>query len=282
MINQISEQTFLREISEILTRIHPDILSDPLPKDANCAQNYAYTAQFALEHRFRNTAIALPLVQYALRHAAELPDSRFGEEAQHLAYLNHCLFIAKMLIDMHPAITAVEQDIMLAAAICHVLPENIWIPDLEEALTQRCQLDPDVARIIRIIFWASNDSGAGQLSYYDRVQEDKLAMLIQMVDRGHLLELLYTFSRQTAQSYISETRTFFFRMSIYAKDHYPELIPPIEVLTDKIRCTLDVSEILLSRYAEREAEMIQEILDIQEDNANIRRNIAILRETDAT
>lgn len=280
MDKQISEEMFRRRTAEAVKRIHPAILSEFSDTDPVCAENYRYVERYALENRLHNTAVALPLVHHALRRAAQLPDSRFGSAETHLAYLRHALRVTRILIDLRAPLRPEEEDRMLAAALCHVLPENIRIRDLEQALTRQCQLDPEVCKLVSLIFWESNEAGAGELSFYNRIQEHKLALLITLADRSNLLEQLSGLSRQTARKYMDETRQFFFRMSFYARENHYDLISPVEVLMDKIRCLLDVSEILLSRYEKRETELIQEILDIREENSNIRRSIQILREED--
>lgn len=237
---------------------------------------YESIAAYAAEKGLVYTAAALPLVYDLLGRAADHPSSRFCSAAKHIAYRAHAMAVCHMLIDLHVPVSAEEEDILLASALCHVLPENIRMENLEEELSLKEHLHPDVCRTVRLIFWDDNNSGAGQEAFYDRIRDNKLALMIKLADRGNLVEQLYGISGWTARSYIHETRSFFFPMCIYAKEHYPDLLAPVSVLMEKMRSLTEVAEILLSRYERREADLSQEILELQEENATLRSLIQSL------
>lgn len=238
---------------------------------------YESIAAYAAERKLTNTAAALSLVYDLLGRAAEHPASRFRNARTHIAYRAHAMAVCHMLIDLHVPVSAEEEDILLASALCHVLPENIQMEDLEKELSLKEHLSADVCRTVRMIFWDNNNSGAEEKAFYDRIRENKLALMIKLADRGNLVEQLYGISNWTARNYIHETRSFFFPMCIYAKEHYPDLQAPVSVLMEKMRCLTEVAEILLSRYERREAELSQEILELQEENATLRSLIRSLK-----
>lgn len=231
---------------------------------------YAFVETHAQTQQLRSTALALALMRWTMSGAAENPDSRFQNPAAHMGYFRHALSVCRMLIDLHIPLNHEEEDILLAASICHILPECIRTPDLAAVLTDSFRLSPEVAGVVTCIFWEDNENSAQQRSYYERVQKNRLALLIKLTDRGNLVEQLYSISGWRARKYIHETRSFFFPMCIYAKEWYPDLIAPVSVMMEKIRCITEAAEILLSRYELREEALIQEILELQEENATIR------------
>lgn len=231
---------------------------------------YAFVEAYAQAQQLRSTALSLALMRWTMAQGAENPDSRFRNPAAHIGYFRHALAVCRMLIDLHIPLNQDEEDILLAAAICHVLPESIRTPDLSAVLTDSFRLNPEVAKVVDCIFWEDNENSTQQRSYYERIQQNRLALLIKLADRGNLVEQLSGVSGWRARRYIQETRTYFFPMCIYAKEWYPELIAPVSVMMEKIRCIIEAAEILLSRYEARENALVQEILELQEENATIR------------
>lgn len=268
---------FQVQTEALLNRIDPQILREEISEQD--AALYAYEANYAAQRELKNTAIALPLVRYLTAHAAESEASRFHVAAAHAAYFRHAMMVTQMLIDLHIPLPPEEEDWLLSAAICHILPENIEMPHLEEDLLH-WQLAPETAQIVRTVFWEDNSSGSKQRSYYDRIQTNKLALMLKLADRSNLVEQLYGISGWTARSHIQETKAFFFPMCVYAKEWYPELIAPISVMMEKMRCLMEVAEILLSRYEAREASLSHEILELQEENATLRGFIHALTGAD--
>lgn len=234
---------------------------------------YGIVAQYAQERGLKNTQAALPLARSLMLTAASHPHSLFRNERTHLAYFRHCLSVCHILIDLQPSVSPQEEDILLAAAVCHVLPENIRFLDLDAVLAD---LDPQVRSTVRLIFREGDGVEGQERAFYEAIQKDKLALLIKLADRGNLVEQLYTITSARSHRYMYETRTYFLPMCLYAKEQYPELIPTVSVLMEKMRCLLEVSEILLNRYEAVEAELVTEILALKEENAALRRNIRAL------
>lgn len=264
-----AQELFQQTVNETLQDIQPAILAEN-PEGIGDPQLFDYIAAYAAQRELVNTAIALPLVRYVIAHAAEDPNSRFGASAAHGAYFQHSMTVCRMLIDLHITLPQEDEDILLASAICHILPENITIPDLQERITEQYRLDARIAQIVSTLFWKDNSTAAHQQAYYDRVQKNKLALLVKLADRGNLVQQLYDIDGATARSHIQQTRRFFLPMCIYAKEWYPELIAPVSVMLEKMRCLMEVADILLSRYEVRETALMQEILELQEENATIR------------
>lgn len=276
MEKHISGKAFPDEIKQILRRIGAEVHPES-EMDGVSGELYRYAEAYAMEKQLRNTAVALPVIRSRMVHAAEETASRFRNQNSHLAYYQHALSVCRMLIDLQMPIPAWEEDILLASTICHILPENIQLTDLSQELTVRYCLDPAVAETVGLIFWGDNEANSKQEQYYERVQQNKLALLMKLADRGNLVEQLYGISSWSARSYIHETRTYFLPMCIYAKEHYPALIGPVGVMMEKMRTLSDAAEILLSRYEVREAELTQQILTLREENATLKSLIGALQ-----
>lgn len=268
----MNTENFREEIRNDLQRIGiPEVTAPAENADYRCIQDYAE------EKQLRNTALALVLVQYLMTRDGDKITVRSNDAATHMAYFRHALSVCRMLIDLHVPVPPEDEDIMLSAALCHVLPENFRFPDIRDALTRQYCLNPAVAEILLLIYRDDDGSDAQRKAYYARVRSNRLAIMIRLADRGNLVEQLYGLSNLSARSYIYETRNYFFPMCIYAKDHYPELIPPVDVMMEKMRCLVEAAEILLGRFESREAELTQQILTMQEENATLKRMIRTLR-----
>lgn len=233
-------------------------------------ENYRYIRSYAESRNLGCTAAALPAVQNIMANAADLPQSRFHSAHVHIGYFQHALAVCRMLIDLRLPLERREEDILLSAAICHVLPETICYNDLEGEIGAVVLLHPEIYSIVRLLFREDNLSDAQQKLFFESVRRNKLALLIKLADRGNLVQQLYGVSSWSARQYIYETKTYFFPMCIYAKEHYPELLAPVSVLMEKMRCLIQVGEILLSRYEATETALSQEILHLQEENATLK------------
>lgn len=243
-------------------------------------QEYAplfdYVKRYAEKKAFGRTLRALQLIGDILveNYGALV---RTGNDAGiHLASFHHSLSVCRMLIDLPIFLDADEKDILLASAICHVLPESFSFESLQIEMLQIRNMDPAVFDMISLLFQSNNLSGFDK-SYFDRIQQNKTAVLIKLADQGHLMELIYDFPSWTARTFIYETRNNFLSICVYAKLHYPDVIAPISILMEKIRSLAEVAEILLNKYESRETELTQEILALQEDNAALKHRIRVLQ-----
>lgn len=262
----MEEMTFQEAIREALFRYDPTILMENGAEAAVCSDLYRYVEQYAVENRLRNTAISLPLVRRLAFCTNMVTESPFENAA---AKLRHCLSMCRILIDLDIPLSWQETDILLSAALCHILPAGSRLHG-EETKTL---LEPEVFHILALIRRNESISEAKQLVYIRNVQENRLALLLRLADRGNIVEQMHSFSGWRTRRYIYETRNVYLPMCIYGKEHYPELIAPISILMEKIRSLTEVAEILLLRYETRETELMQQILELQEENARIRSAI---------
>lgn len=250
-------------------------------EDAQQAQVQIHQLVSLVEARAQSAGLksvkkALPLIQKLM--SGEGLSAAAEKRCQ--ADLLHALEICEMLIDLHPGIAETEEDILLTAVLMHIYPENVVVQNLEEKLMIEFGLDPAVCEILLLITPERGMSGEEEQIYYERIQENKLALLAILADRGNIVQQLYRYSSWDAHRYIDETKVCYFPMCIYGKEHYHDLLGTISVLMEKLRSLIEVAEILLRRYEVREAELIQDILALREENATIKGIIAKFRESE--
>lgn len=257
------EQAFLEEIRGTLSRMDPELYWGA--GDEPWSGVYGYVERYAVEKRLRNTALALPLVRKMVFCTGGLEDTLFEDCT---AQLRHCLEVSRILIDLHAPLPAHDEDILLAATLCHVLPRRSRL-----GTEIGRELDPEVVELLnRIRREDFLDTEKRQL-FVNRVQGNRLALLLRAADQSHFVEQLHTFSGWRTRQFIFETRNIYMPLCIYAKEHYPELAAPVSILMEKMRCLVEVAEILLGRYEVRENELTQEIFTLREENARLRELI---------
>lgn len=278
MEERISEKTFEEQVKDLRKQAG---VEEKVFADAEMLEElYAFIERYAKEKNLLYTAVALSLVQSVLSIAAETMADKHNAPERYQVYFQHSLSICRMLIDLHIPLKKEEEDIILAAAICHVLPENrteVNFENLDEKLTGKYHLDPAITEIIKLITREDGMTEEEQKLFYERIKRNKLALLVRLADRGNLVERLHGLSSWSAREYISETRKYFFPLCIYAKEYYPELTGPVSIMMEKMRCHIEASEILLNRYETREMELTKEILALKEENARIRSTIRKMR-----
>lgn len=277
MKEQESMKSFQIQIQTFLNQINPELLCDPVTGTESYAEVYRFIALHAENRKLRNTAIALPMVRWCMLHKPAKVPLAGGNQEKQISHLNHAFAICRMLIDLHLPLKHDEEDVILASALCHILPIHIIIDNLESEMKDVWTLSPDVYGILRIIDRDNIKSEEELAAWADTIQRNKLALMLKLADRGNLVESLVVYSSLRARNFIYETRNFFFPMCIYGKEHYPELLWPISVLMEKMRCLTEVTEILLSRYETRETELLNEIQSLREENVLIRNMIQSLQ-----
>ncbi|MCQ2433022.1 MAG: hypothetical protein MJ175_10515, partial [Clostridia bacterium] len=191
--------------------------------------------------------------------------------------VGHTLSVCEMLIDLHIPLTKEEEDTLLTAVLLHIYPDYFPVDNIREIIVGTYGFAPAVSDIIDCITPPKTMLDEEQDSYYRRIEENKLALLAALADRGDIVSKLHRYSTWNAHRYIEETKVCYYPMCIYGKEHYHALLAPISVLMEKIRSLLEVAEILLRRYEVREAELIQDIQALREENATIKGIIAKFR-----
>lgn len=231
---------------------------------------------YACKNGLKNTVLSLNLVA-SFFYPVNKEDVTYSHNDNYtsLTYVDHALWVANMLVDIRPEITKEEEDIVLSVALCHTLVEKIAFPNNGRELVDIFHLDE---RILEIIYINLRDKTKRDMSdYYRRIQENKLALLVKLADRSYVVGTLSSSTIQVAQGYIRDTKQNFFSMCIYGKEHYPDLYLSFGLFMEKMRCLVDVTDILSSRFIARENILNNEILALKEENARLRQAIRELK-----
>lgn len=189
-------------------------------------------------------------------------------------YYRRRLSVCRMLIGLHLPLGPAMLDTLLAVVLSHSLPGDRVPEDHMPEMQALFACDAEVARILSVLNYQGQD-------YYDRLMEDRYALLVRLTERGVLVESLYEWPAADALRYIRETREHFFSMCIYAKEHYRELLGPVSILMEKTRNLVIVNEALIHRYDEGENALRSEILATLEENAALRAAIQEITGTTA-
>lgn len=238
---------------------------------------YRYVEYYALENQYFNTALALPLSR-GLHNGIYRKAKVFrNNEVYRLPYVIHCIQVCRMLIDTKIPMDDAEKDILLAAALCHDMIEDIDFEQGGRELYTKYHLDRKVYEVVKCVSKHKHMTEAEHEAYFEGIKRNPLGLLVKLSDRGNNVEDLYNMSVRKTHEYVSETRMYFFPMCEYAKTHYPELGAVIEILEDKIRSFSDVAEILVSRYEEMEQDLLENIRTLKEENEQLLRELSDLQ-----
>lgn len=231
---------------------------------------YEYVEFYVLSNRLRNASIALPLARGlhdgTHRKASVTKDGK----SFRLPYVIHCLLVCRMLVDLKVPLSHEEEDIMLAAALCHDMIEDLHFDNGGRELYTKYHLDPRVYEVVKLVSKRKDFTLEEEKEHFRMIQENKLAILVKLSDRSHNVEDLYNRSAWKVHEYIGETRNYFLPMCEYGLAHYPELRQIIEILKDKIVSLTQVSEILVNRCEAREEELLLELNALKEENERLR------------
>lgn len=234
---------------------------------------YQFIWDYATQKGYKNTLIALPVVRSL--HSGTYRGTKLAKDGSRhrRPYFCHSLSVCRMLINLQLPLSPDEEDIVLAAALCHDLKVYVPFPEKGMEMTTRYHMDPRIPEIMMLIYEGDCDSEEDLQAVFRRIRENKLALLVRLSDRGNIVEELYTVSIWKAHEQIHETRTYYIPMCIYAREHYPELDTPIGILHEKMRELIIAADIFFTRYVNREKELTDQILLLEEENARMRIQI---------
>lgn len=228
---------------------------------------YEYIENYALERNYKNTLRALILAEGWLSTVIR---RTFKNDNKGTTSFEHCLEATKALMDLHPPVSADEEDILLASMLCHDMLENVEFEEGGEELVTEYRLDPRILEIVKLMTKPAHMTDEEKEVYYDKLKMNRLAVLVALADRANLVERITGVSISEANSYIAEMKRFVLPMCVYAKEYYRDFQMIINLSMEKIRGLIDVSEIISNRYEKREIAYANEILLLMEENARLR------------
>lgn len=261
---------FLSSVNSVLQTFDPDVLAYDEDEFWMIRLPYEYLSFYALTHELRNTAIALPLAR-GLHNGGHRKSSitRDGQSYR-LPYVIHCLLVCRMLVDLKVPLSHEEEDILLAAALCHDMVEDLPFPDHGHELYTQFHLDPRVYETVKLVSKRKDFTEEEERAHFHSIETNRLALLVKLSDRSNNVEDLYNMSAWKVHEYIGETRKFFFPMCAYGLEHYPELRKPLEILKDKITALTRAAEVLVDRCEAHEQELRAQLEALKVENAQLR------------
>lgn len=226
---------------------------------------YAAIENYALAMELTNTKIALTMVRDLLGPEAE--ENVAGSS------FSHSLKAAKLLIDLHIMLPLEEEDLLLASMLCHDLLEQVEFPEALQEMVMDNGLDGRVLQVVHLVSRPHGLEEDKKQAYYDNIGSNKLAVLVILADHCNQVEALSRLTISQVNAYCDETRNYLLPLCVQAKQFYGDCHMSVHIMMEKIRNLMDVSDIIAKRYQKREAAYTDEILELMEENARLRRMI---------
>jgi GTP pyrophosphokinase len=237
------------------------------------SKTYLFIKGFAIGRNMKYTLKALPLARQI--HNGQYRKGTItlenGEQCQ-LPYVLHVLKVASTLISLSLPLNDEELDVLISASLLHdVLEDNdgFFKADGHE-LVSEYGFPEEVYQIVKLLSKRPGASYEELNVYFNAIKKNKYALLIKMADRSHNVEDLYNMKIEKLHKYVTETRTFIYPLSSYAKANYPELSNGVTILKSKIVSLTELTETLVDIYNDELNEKIREIdNEIQVLNAKV-------------
>lgn len=272
---------FQKRLKSILNEMEPETFVYDDREYWMIQQPYEYIEFYAAEKCLMNASIALPLARGIHNGAHRKSSITRDGNSYRLPYVIHCLLVCRMLIDLQLPLSSEEEDLVLASALCHDMVEDIPFPHQGKELYECYHLDKRVYETVKKVSKRKDFTLEEEQAHFRGIQEDKLALLVKLADRGNNVEDLYNMSVWKIHEYIAETRRYFIPMSLYGIEHYPDVINAIFILKDKMELLTGVAEVMVDRHEEQKAELVEQIKHLRVENEALRTEWKRLWEGDA-
>lgn len=260
---------FQKRVSCFLETVNPDYLIYDKEEFLLYQQEYDYIRKYAYEKQLFYTACCLVIARgrYNGRYRGALEQDN-GEIA--LPFYIHCLRVCKMLINLHVGFSKEEEDVLLAAALCHDFTKNIPTKEEEEVFRTVYRLPGDIIEIMMLLKSRHRYNEKEQKLFFNELLKNKFALLVRLSDQSDIVEHLIDLSVWKVHEYIYQTRVYYLPLCIDAKIRYHQLYECLGILAEKMKTLCEITDILVNRYARRETELSNEVLSLREENARIR------------
>ena len=262
---------YKERVADILEGIGEDVLEYDEDEYWMYQSTYEYIEYYAHRAGFVNTTVALKLAR-GLHDGdhRKLSIMRSGKTYR-LPYVIHPLMVCRMLGDLMMPLEREEEDILLASALCHDMIEDIPFMHHGKELVIQYGLHPRVYDTVLAVSKRKDFTEEEERAFFQNINENKLACLVKLSDRGHNVEDLYNMSAAKVREYVAETNKFFLPMCTYAKEHYPEHAYAITILEDKIICLTEAAGTLVDHFEEKENELKERAERLREENEELRK-----------
>ena len=270
--------SFKARTDAVLSRIGADVLFYDESEFWMIRSPYEYIEAHAYERRLLNTAAALPLAR-GLHNGVHRKFCMVKDDVSYrVPYMIHPLMVCRMLMDLQVPLSADEEDILLASALCHDMIEDLPFEDHGRELYTVYGLDRRVYETVLKLSKRKDFTKQEEEAHFRGIREDRLAVLIKLSDRGNNVEDLYNMSLKKVHEYIHETQEYILPMCAYAKENYPSLALAVSVLEDKMLCLTGISGVLAERYDRNEKELHQKYEALLAENERLRAEWKALSE----
>lgn len=268
--NMETRAQFQRRKRKILESINEAVLEYNESEFWIVQSTYEYIEYYATKYQLLNTAVALELAR-GLHNGVyrKSPYIRNGVKYK-LPYLIHPLSVTRMLMELHIPMSREEEDILLAAALCHDMIEDVPFENGGKELYTKFKLDKRVYDTVLLVSKRKDFTPEQEQEHFNMIQANELALLVKLSDRGNNVEDLYNRSVKKVHEYIEETNKYFIPMCQYALNNYYERERTFELLQDKIVGLTEAAEILVDRYSEQELELQKQVDALREENEKLR------------
>lgn len=270
----MDRRQFMKELDARLSAIDSSYLNYDESEFWMIRAAYEYIDFYAKENLLMNTAVALPLCRGIHNGSHRKSSIQRNGERYRLPYVIHCLMVCRMLVDLNLPLSADEEDIVLASALCHDMIEDIPFPKKGRELVEVFGLDERVYEVVKLLTKRKDFTEEEEKAHFHAMECNRLALLVKLSDRSHNVEDLYNMSQWKVHEYIGETEKWFLPMCEYGIQHYPEVFQVLEILRNKILSLTQVSEVLVDRLAQREKELQEELDSLKEENEALRKELS--------
>lgn len=261
---------FRNQINAILATIDPEALAHNEAEFWTIQREFEYLEYYALEHRLQNTAIALHLAVGLHNGSYRKSTITRNGQTHKLPYVIHCLWVTKMLADLSVPVSHDEEDILLAAALCHDMIEDVDFAEGGAEMYTQYHLDKRVYDIVKLVSKRYDFTDEQEQAFFQTIAENKLALLVKLSDRCHNIEDLYNRSTWKVHEYVGETRKFFMPMCEYGLEHYSDILTTLQILKEKMNNLSSAAELLVDEYERREKELLRELEQLENENKALR------------
>lgn len=265
-----TRREFIARVNKSLDSIDPAILLYNENEFWLIQGLYEYLEYYAIEKRLINTSIAMPLARGLHNGVYRKFGVEKAGEMYRLPYYIHCLSVCRMLVDCHPDLSPDEEDWLLAAALCHDLIEDIPFERHGEELVTDFGLDRKVYEIVKLVSKRSDFTLEEEEEFFERIQNNPLALLVKLADRGNNVEDLYNMSSKKLAEYLEETEKYFIPMSDYGIVKYSQLSVAIHILRDKITILTNASKMMISQLEARNQVLRKQRNKLKLENIRLR------------
>lgn len=270
---------FLNKLHSTLEQVDPELLRYSEIENIAYERSYKTIDDYAKENNLINTCISVELLRGLLASNNEKSHFFKGSYVNRLNQYWHALDVAIMLMALKLPISKEDEDVLLSVALLHVLEKLDIRSELKLIVEEKCFLDPKIFYILNICKHNKYQSTKERIAYYANIQNDPLALLFKLADRGCYISRLYELPAGKASEYVSDTKIYFLPLAIHGKEKYPELLGPISIMLEKLRCLSDVADLITKKYELIHEELNREILEYLEDNYRLRNRIKHIKES---